>query len=89
MAQVVSNSITLRVRLVETGQFIAVLPNSTLRFGAGRMQVKILPVRLRIESPPTVAISLKNRTPNPIARLFIDEVRALAKPLLKKRRRLD
>lgn len=83
-AQVVSNSITLRVRLVETCQFIAILPDSTLRFGVGRMQIKILPVRLRMETPPAVAILLKNRTPNPIARLFIDELRAFAKPLMKK-----
>jgi DNA-binding transcriptional LysR family regulator len=85
--QVISNSITLRVRLVETCRFIAILPDSTLRFGAGRMQVKILPVRLQIKAPPAVVITLKNRTPNPIARLFIDELRALAKPLVKRRLR--
>lgn len=78
--QVVSNSITLRVRLIETGRFIAILPDSTLRFGPERMQIKILPVRLRMKTPPTVVISLKNRTPNPIARLFIDELRVFAKP---------
>ncbi len=77
--RVVSNSVTLRVRLVETGGFIAALPESTLRFGAERMRIKILPVRLRAEGPPTVAISLKNRTPNPIAGLFVDELRAFAK----------
>jgi DNA-binding transcriptional LysR family regulator len=81
--QVVSNSITLRVRLVETGRFIAILPESTLRFGADRMQIKILPVRLQIKAPPTVAISLKNRTPNPVAKLFIHEVRALARPIMR------
>jgi len=83
--QVVSNSVTLRVRLVETGPFIAILPNSTLRFGAERMQVKILPVRLQMKAPPAVAISLKNRTPNPVTRLFIDELRAFARPLAKGR----
>ena len=76
--QVVSNSITLRVRLIETGRFVAIIPGSALRFGAGRMRIKILPIVLRMETPPAVAISLKNRTPNPIAKLFIDEVRALA-----------
>jgi DNA-binding transcriptional LysR family regulator len=81
--QVISNSITLRVRLVETGRFIAILPDTTLRFGAGRMKIKILPVRLQIKAPPVVVITLKNRTPNPIARLFIEELRALAKPLMK------
>lgn len=81
--QVVSNSITLRARLIETGRFIAIMPDSTLRFGSGRLQIKILPIRLRINAPPEVAISLKNRTPNPVARLFIDELRSIAKPLMK------
>jgi DNA-binding transcriptional LysR family regulator len=83
--QVVSNSVTLRVRLIETGRFLAVLPDSTLRFAAKRMQVKVLPVRLRMNAPPTVALSLKNRTPNPIVRLFVDELRAFAKPLMRGR----
>lgn len=81
--QVVSNSITLRVRLIETGRFIAFMPESALRFSAGRMRIKILPIRLRMETPPTVAISLKNRTPNPIAKLFIDEVRAFARTSMR------
>jgi hypothetical protein len=50
------------------------------------MQIKILPVRLRINAPPAVAISLKNRTPNPIVRLFVDELRAFVSPLMKGRR---
>jgi DNA-binding transcriptional LysR family regulator len=85
--QVVSNSMALRTRLVETGRFIAILPDSTLRFGVGQLQIKILPVRLRLEAPPAVAISLKNRTPNPIAKLFIDELRECAKPVMKTRQR--
>ena len=85
--RVVSNSVTLRTRLVETGRFIAALPESTLRFGAERMRIKILPVRLRAEGPPAVAIFLKNRTPNPIARLFVDELRAFSNPLMKKQLR--
>jgi DNA-binding transcriptional LysR family regulator len=82
--QVISNSVTLRLRLIETGRFLAVLPNSTVRFAAERMQIKILPVGLRMNAPPVVAISLKNRTPNPIVRWFIDELRAFAKPLMKR-----
>lgn len=78
--QVISNSVTLRLRLVETGRFLAILPESTLRFAGARMQIKILPIRLRMNVPPVVAISLKNRTPNPVAKLFIDELRAYMKP---------
>ena len=85
--QVVSNSITLRTRLIETGQFIAILPDSSLRFGAGRPQIKILPIRLRLKAPPAVAISLKDRTPNPVARLFIAELCACVKPLMNSRLR--
>ena len=58
--------------------FIAIVPDSILRFGTQRMQIKILPIRLRMKAPSTVAMLLKNRTPNPIARLFIDELRAVA-----------
>lgn len=85
--QVISNSITFRIRLIETGQFIAILPDSSLRFGASRPQIKILPVRLRLKAPPAVAISLKNRTPNPVAKLFIDELLACLKPLTNPRSR--
>jgi DNA-binding transcriptional LysR family regulator len=85
--QVVSNSITFRMRLIETGQFIAILPDSSLRFGAGHPQIKILPIRLRLKAPPAVAISLKDRTPNPVARLFIDELRACVKPAMNGRPR--
>jgi len=80
---VVSNSVTLRVRLVESGRFIAALPRSTLRFGGARMQIKILPVELPARAPPAVAISLKHRTANPVAKLFVDELRVLAAPSVK------
>jgi len=82
--QIVSNSLTMRVRMVETGQFLAILPESSLWFGAKRMQIRILPVRLQVKTPPTGAISLKNRTPNPIAGLFTDELRAFATPVVKR-----
>jgi DNA-binding transcriptional LysR family regulator len=82
--QVVTNSVTLRVRLVEGGRFIAALPDSALRFGNAGARIKVLPVRLQMQTPPTVAISLKDRTSNPIAKVFVDELRALAKPLSRK-----
>ena len=77
-AQVVSNSMTLRVRLVETGKFIAIVPDLNFAVWYRRMQIKkTLPIRLRMKAPSTVAMLLKNCTPNPIARLFIDELRAV------------
>jgi DNA-binding transcriptional LysR family regulator len=76
---VISNSMTFRIRLIETGRFIGILPESTLKFAGRRLHAKILPVSLSMLSPPTVAISLKNRTPNPISKLFADEIRAAVK----------
>jgi DNA-binding transcriptional LysR family regulator len=80
---VVSDSMAARTRLVETGPFLTFLPGSTLHFGARRLQVKILPVALSMKTPPTEVVTLKNRTPNAIARLFIDELHSCAMPLKK------
>jgi DNA-binding transcriptional LysR family regulator len=81
--QVVSDSMAARTRLVEMGSFLTFLPGSTLHFGARRLQVKILPVALAMKTPPTEVVTLKNRTPNAIARLFIDELHSCAMPLKK------
>ena len=84
--QVVSDSTAVRTRLVEMGRFLTFLPGSTLYFGAGRLRVKVLPVSLSMKAPPTEIITLKNRTPNAIARIFIAELHAVAEPLKKSRR---
>jgi hypothetical protein len=76
----------VRTRLVETGRFLTFLPGSTLYFGAGRLRVKVLPVSLLMKAPPTEIITLKNRTPNAVARLFVAELHAVAEPLKKNRR---
>ncbi len=81
--QVVSDSMAVRTRLVEMGRFLTFLPGSTLHFGAEWLRVKVLPVTLSIKAPPTEIITLKNRTPNAIARLFITELHSFATPLKK------
>jgi DNA-binding transcriptional LysR family regulator len=83
--RVVSDSMAARMRLVEMGPFLTFLPGSTLHFGAKRLQVKILPVALSIKTPPTQVITLKNRTPNAIAKLFIEELHTSVTPLTKGR----
>jgi DNA-binding transcriptional LysR family regulator len=81
--QVVSDSMAARTRLVEMGPFLTFLPGSTLHFGASRLQVKILPVALSMKTPPTQVLTLKNRTPNAIAKFFIDELHTFVRPLKK------
>jgi len=78
--QVVSNSMAIRTRLVETGRFLTILPGSTLHFGARRLRMKVLPVTLPIQAQPVQVVTLRNRTPNPIAKLFIDEMRVFTTP---------
>ena len=77
--RVVSNSVAVRMRLVETGKFLSVVPASMLHFGAGRLQVKRLPINLPVNSPPAEIITLKNRMPSVVARILLDELRAFSK----------
>jgi hypothetical protein len=44
-----------------------------------------LPVELPDTRMPVAIVSLKNRSPSPLARLFIERVRAFAKPLAQDR----
>jgi DNA-binding transcriptional LysR family regulator len=77
--RIVSNSVAIRVRLVETGKFLTMVPASMLHFGAERLQVKRLPISLSMKSPSVEIISLKNRTPSAVARMFLDELRAFSR----------
>jgi DNA-binding transcriptional LysR family regulator len=83
-AQVISWSLPLQHHLLATGQFITILPLSMLRLGK-HLPYKILPVELpkNLRLRPTGIITLKNRMLGPVARLFIDCAREVAKPLAK------
>ena len=82
-ATVVVSSSSLRNALLATGRFITVVPGSVLRFGIERSLLKILPVELPRWQLPVSIITLKNRTLSPVAQLFIDYAREVAKPLAK------
>jgi hypothetical protein len=56
------------------------LPRSLIWFGGKRLGMKALPIELP-EPPPVGITTLENRTISPVARLFIDCARAVAKPL--------
>jgi len=40
------------------------------------MSLKVLPIKLPAREWPIVIVTLKNRTLNPVARLFLEHVRA-------------
>jgi DNA-binding transcriptional LysR family regulator len=76
---VMSNSIPLRNRLLETGRYLSVLPCSMLQFGAQQLRVRTLPVRLPGITQPVELLTLKNRMLSPAAGLFIERAREVAK----------
>jgi hypothetical protein len=51
------------------------------RFSAGRSRLKILPAKIPATRYSIAIITVKNRTPGPLAKLFINEARAMAKTL--------
>lgn len=67
--------------LLATGRFLTFLPSSVLRFPAKHPFLKALRVELPIVAEPIGIITWKNRTLNPVAELFLDCARQVAKEL--------
>jgi DNA-binding transcriptional LysR family regulator len=86
-ATVVTESSEVRNSLLASGRFVTIFPASALRFPIRRSELKALPVELPMARLPNGIVTLKNRTLSPIAQLFIDCARELAKPLAKGKRR--
>lgn len=77
---VTSASHNLRNELMATGHFLTVLPGFSLRLPRKHPFLRALPVELPDTRMPIAIITLKNRALSPIARLFIERVRAITKP---------
>jgi DNA-binding transcriptional LysR family regulator len=82
-ARVIGLSLPLRNGLLATGRFLTIVPGSVLRFGAERAVLEPLPVRLPNWRLPVAVITLKNRTLSPLAQLFLEAARQIARPLAK------
>jgi DNA-binding transcriptional LysR family regulator len=76
---VVTDSPHARMSLVATGRFVTILPASALKFPTPRPEIKILPLHLPKARAPTGIVTLKTRAVSPVAQLFIDCARELAK----------
>jgi DNA-binding transcriptional LysR family regulator len=70
----------VRLTLLATGRFLAIFPASSFRFSTRRSGIKILPVELPIAPVPVGIVTLKKRTLSPLAQLFIEHAREVAKP---------
>jgi len=76
----------VRLSLLATGRFLTIVAASVARFPTRRPELKILPVTLPIARVPHGIITLLNRPLSPVARLFIEHAREVAKPLAKAKR---
>ena len=80
---VVTDAPHTRISLLATGRFVTVFPASVLKFSTTGSELKVLPVELPMARRPNGIVTLKNRTLSPVAQLFIDCAREVAKPLAK------
>ena len=80
-ATVLANSVLARLALVAKGRFITITSESIFRFAAGGMALKVLPIPIVGRPRPVGIVTLKNCTLTPVAQLFIDCAREVAKPL--------
>jgi DNA-binding transcriptional LysR family regulator len=82
---VVTLSPEVRIRLLATGRFLAIFPASALKLPTRHPELKILPVELPTARVPIAVVTLKTRALSPVAQLFIDCAREVAKPLSKQK----
>jgi DNA-binding transcriptional LysR family regulator len=83
---VISPTPEVRLSLLATGRFLSIFPTSSLKFPMPRPELKVLPVELPMARVPNGIITLKNRALSPIAQLFIEHAREVAKPLAEPKR---
>jgi DNA-binding transcriptional LysR family regulator len=83
-AAVVCSTVPVRNALLATGRFLTIVPNFALAFPSNNPSLKRLPVDLPTTCRPVGIVTLKNRTLSPVAQLFIDHAREVAKTLAKR-----
>jgi DNA-binding transcriptional LysR family regulator len=77
----------LLFQLLESGRFVGHFGDGLLHFYANRFALKRLPIELPIPPFLVAIVTVKNRTVSPVAELFIDCAREIARPLAKRQSR--
>lgn len=80
-AAVSTFTLPARIALVATGRFLSIVPGSVLRLAANRRVLKVLPIDLPSTRRPIGILTVKDRTLSPVAQLFMDRAREVAKSL--------
>jgi DNA-binding transcriptional LysR family regulator len=70
-ARVLSVSLHLHLRLIETGLWLGLIPDCVMRFGGKQPQVKVLPIKVPSPPAPVGFLTVKDRTLTPLAERFI------------------
>jgi DNA-binding transcriptional LysR family regulator len=70
-AQVLSVSLHLHLRLIETGRWLGLIPACVMRFGGKGMHIKVLPIETSSPPAPVGFMTVKDRTLTPLAERFI------------------
>ena len=83
-ATLVATSPELRISLLATGRFLTIAA-SAFEFRTRRLELRVLPVELPMAHVPVGIVTLKNRMLSPVAKLFIECAREVAKPLVKRK----
>ena len=84
-ATIITYSMHMCHKLLETGRFLTMLPRYTLMLPGKHPSLKALPVELANSQAPMAIITLNKRTLSPLADVFIKTVRAVTKPLTRAR----
>jgi len=77
---VTCHSLQVQKALLVTGRYLAMLPHCMLQLGSERRSFKKL-IKLSKHPAPVGIFTLKNRTPHPLAKLFVQSAREIAKSL--------
>jgi DNA-binding transcriptional LysR family regulator len=77
-ARVLTVSLHLYMRLIETGRWLGLVPSSVMRFGGKRMHLKVLPIKTLSPPSPVGFVTVKARTLTPLAERFIECTRKIA-----------
>jgi DNA-binding transcriptional LysR family regulator len=78
---VITYSMHMCHKLLETGRFLTMLPRYTLMLPGKHPSFKALPVELANSQAPLSIITLNRRPLSPLAEMFIKTTRAVTKPL--------
>src|SRR5262249_12849338 len=74
-----------RILLAAGGNFLTVVPSIMLDVGLRQLPIRALPIELNHNRRPVAIITLKDRVLSPVAELFIEHTRAVAKAMSRVR----